>query len=503
MKLPRGSGILMHITSLPGRHGIGDLGQGAYDFVDFLAAAGQKYWQFLPLGPVSRAFNHSPYTTLSAFAGNVMMVDLDQLVERGLLEERDLSRRPEFPEYHVGFDMVYPFKKNLLKKAFQNFISAGKDKQYTSFCKKEQYWLDDYALFMALRKQNNYKGWHEWPRGQRLRQEKALAACRRELAGQIEYYRFQQFCFHTQWRRLHAYAGKKKIHLVGDIPIYVGGDSADVWCHPGCFSLDVRTHKPTHVAGVPPDYFSETGQRWGNPLYRWKKKDGRPNDELYEWWRHRFKVLFETVDICRIDHFRGFEAYWQIPAKEKTAINGKWVKGPGRGFFKEMEATIGDLPIIAEDLGLITPEVEELRDELGLPGMKVLQFAFDSDPDNAYLPHNFKTPNCVVYTGTHDNDTSLGWYMSDKGPEESKASVRRYAHSDGHEIHWDFVRLALSSIADMAIIPMQDILGFGNDCRMNAPGTTKGNWRWRLAPKFLSDEVRDRLRDETEFYGRK
>ena len=498
----RGSGVLLHITSLPGNYGIGDLGRGSRTFIDFLAAAGQRYWQFLPIGPVSRIFDCSPYMSLSAFAGNPLFVDPDQLADDGLLAEDDLAEGPEMSEYAVQFDVVIPHKTMLLRRAYGNFKNRELSGDYSRFCEKEAAWLDDYCLFMAIRNDRQQAAWSTWPSELAGRDAEALAETRLLLDDEIGYHKFVQFCFAKQWRAMRDYAEERGVVLVGDIPIYVSYDSADVWANRHCFRIDEQTLQPTHVAGVPPDYFSATGQRWGNPLYRWDNNGSGENLALQQWWRARFQRIFSTVDVVRIDHFRGFESFWEVPADEETAVNGRWVKGPGKPFFDAMAGDIGELPIIAEDLGIITPEVEKLRAELGFPGMKVLQFAFDSDADNLYLPHNYPDPNCVVYTGTHDNDTTLGWVYSSEVGDEAKSRARRYANSDGEDVHWDFLRMALSSVARTAIIPMQDVLGFGTDCRMNMPGTCEGNWRWRCAERFFGGELAARLRDETSFYGR-
>jgi len=355
---------------------------------------------------------------------------------------------------------------------------------------------------MSIREREGSSAWNKWPVKLARRDEGALRICRKELAGRLDYFKFEQYYFYKQWHRLRKYANSRGIKLIGDLPIYVGYDSSDVWANHGCFDLDKRTLTPNHVAGVPPDYFSETGQRWGNPLYLWKIGH-RKNQALYDWWRSRFRHLGRMVDLVRIDHFRGLESYWQVPAKEKTAVHGRWVKGPGHAFFDDMGDALGDLKIIAEDLGIITPEVIALRDKLGFPGMKILQFAFDPDEKNLYLPYNYETTNCVVYTGTHDNNTTLGWYLGEEGSEHAKSRARRYAncHNDC-QISWEFIRMAFASTAALAIIPMQDVLGFGGDCRMNLPGTSKGNWRWRCAPWFINGEVSGRLFSETKFYGR-
>ncbi len=498
----RGSGVLLHISSLPSAYGVGDLGAGARHFIDFLAAAGQKYWQFLPIGPCCRVFDNSPYMSLSAFAGNPLFIDPAQLAGDGFISEGVLRERPEFSEYLVDFDAIIPFKTALLRHAHERFRKQqGADEGFLRFCRAEAEWLDDYALFQAIRGEQRQGAWSGWPTPLAARRPDALAEARRRLAVEIDFHCFVQYIFYKQWRALQHYARDRHVALIGDIPIYVSYDSADVWAHRDCFRLDDRSLLPTHVAGVPPDYFSATGQRWGNPLYCWQK-NGVPHQPLYAWWRSRFHQIFRTVDIVRIDHFRGFESYWEIDADEETALNGRWVKGPGQAFFDAMAAAIGTLPIIAEDLGLITPEVETLRTAVGFPGMKVLQFAFDSDAANLYLPHNYQDPNCVVYTGTHDNDTTVGWYLSPGVAEGSKSRARRYANSSGEFIHWDFIRMAFASVARTAIVPLQDLLGFGSDCRMNKPSTDRGNWRWRCAPRFLSGSLAERLRDETAFYGR-
>lgn len=498
----RSSGILMHISSLPSQYGIGDLGWPAFDFIDFLERAGQRYWQFLPTAPSDIAYGCSPYMGLSAVAGNPLLISPDLLQEEGLLMMEDLGGGPAFSEYLVDFEQVTSFKKSLLGKSFEIFKRHTDKKEFDTFCKNESEWLDDYSMFMGLREKYACKSWNQWPAPLANREKKALVEEAWSLFDRFEYFKFEQYCFFKQWKRLRHYANKKGIFLIGDIPIYVSYDSADVWANQDCFELNKSTFLPTKVAGVPPDYFSDTGQRWGNPLYQWTKNKNK-NPSVYAWWKKRFRQTAKMVDIVRIDHFRGFEAYYEIPASEVNAIKGNWKKGPGSYFFEEMKCATENLAIIAEDLGIITPEVEKLRDKFGLPGMKILQFAFDSDHKNSYLPHNYTTTNCVVYTGTHDNNTTLGWYLGDKVPQESKDRANRYANTreDG-QIHWDFIRMAFSSIAAVAIVPMQDVLGFGEDCRMNMPGKTKGNWRWRCAARFLNDNVCGRLKSETEFYGR-
>jgi 4-alpha-glucanotransferase len=503
MTFPRSSGILLHITSLPGRHGIGDLGSAAHEFVDFLARAKQSCWQFLAVGPTNSGLDNSPYMSHSAFAGNPLVISPDLLLESGFIGAEDLPHIPAWSKYQVDFSAVTVFKDKLFSVAFSTFRKLEKVPAFDDFCRAEQAWLEDYALYMSLREEFDKKPWYEWPSAIAKRELAALHDWSRRLEDRISYHKFIQFCFFDQWQRLHEYAKRHGILMVGDIPFYVGQDSADVWAHQECFKLHPKNLLPTVVAGVPPDYFSATGQRWGNPVYRWKSRGNKPNRKLYEWWRLRFNHLLKMTDMVRIDHFRGFEASWQIPAAEETAMSGRWIKGPGASFFHEIWKKHETLPIIAEDLGVITPAVEKLLADLDLPGMKVLQFAFDSDEGNLYLPHNYQTPNCIVYTGTHDNDTTIGWYLSPDIPETSKDRARRYANiSENGQFNWDLIRIAFSSIAKTAITPLQDILGFGADCRMNTPSTCNGNWRWRCAPEFLTDDICRRLADETIFYRR-
>ena len=500
MKTNRSGGILIHFTSLPGPYGIGDF-ESAWNFLHFLKKAGQSCWQFLPTGPGADAFGQSPYMTLSAMAGNPLLISPQHLLKDGLVDNKDLADVPSFSAYRVNFADVEAFKERIFQTAYKTFLQRSDlQQQLSSFCASHP-WLHDYALFLSLREKHGYKAWNQWPKKFARCDKKTLKAAQHELSESIYYHKFIQFIFYRQWKKFRDQAKELGIKLIGDIPIYVGLDSADVWSNQSCFDLDQKTLQPRNVAGVPPDYFSDTGQRWGNPLYLWEV-DNMPNSHLYNWWRQRFTVLAEMVDIVRIDHFRGFEAYWQIPASEKTAIKGKWVKGPGVFFFDQVASEIKNLEIIAEDLGVITPEVAALRDTLGFPGMKILQFAFDSDEHNLYLPHNFETTNCIVYTGTHDNDTTVGWYHDNGIPQRSKDRARRYANCDGTVIHKDFIRLAYSSVARLALIPLQDALGFGNDCRMNKPSTQSDNWVWRCGPEFLRDDVADYLRGEIQFYGR-
>jgi 4-alpha-glucanotransferase len=498
----RMSGILLHPTSLPSRFGIGDLGSEAYRFVDFLADTRQRLWQVLPLGPTDRS--NSPYYCLSVFAGNPLLISLEALVEDGFLEASDLEDAPAFPKHRVDYEAVTEFKMPLLKKSFKIFqrkASQSQHDEFESFCKQKASWLDGYALYVAVREAHGYAAWNKWEKDIKLRQPEALRRWSRRLSWEIKCHKYLQFQFFKQWARLKNYCNNRGVRLFGDIPIYVSLDSETVWLHPELFYLDARG-KPTVVAGVPPDYFSATGQFWGNPLYRWDvmARDG------YAWWIERIRATLSLVDILRLDHFRGFEKYWEIPGGDTTAKNGRWVPGPGAALFEAIKKELGEIPFVAEDLGLITPEVHALRERLGFPGMKVLQFAFGGDPKNPYLPHNYPR-NCVVYTGTHDNNTTVGWFKErvTRSREEREAERKRalkYIGSDGREINWDFIRLALMSVADTVIIPLQDVLGLGSEARMNRPAKKKGNWTWRFTSDMLTDEIKNRLRELTTIYGR-
>jgi 4-alpha-glucanotransferase len=499
MPFPRASGILLHPTSFPSRFGIGDLGQEAYRFLDFLAESAQQLWQILPLGPTG--YGNSPYMCYSAMAGNPMLISLDQLQEDGLLSEADFAHCPEFPEDTVDFDRAIAYKLPLLRKACDRFLNtapAGEQQAFEEFCDRTSDWLDDYALFVAL-KQEVYDGtsWHTWPEEVAKRQPAALQHWRHELGNAILFQKYLQFEFFRQWSALKHYANKHHIQIVGDIPIYVAHDSADVWANPQFFCLDEETGEPALMAGVPPDYFSPTGQLWGNPVYDWENLE---KDE-FRWWIQRFQVVLESVDIIRIDHFRGFQAYWAVPQGEETAENGEWLDAPGDAFFQRLNQQLGQLPIIAEDLGVITPEVEALRDQYAFPGMKILQFAFDSGTGNPYLPFNYHSPNFVVYTGTHDNDTTCGWYG--KRSDDDNQKIWDYIGcSMGQGFHWDLIRLALSAIANQAIFPFQDILGLDSEARMNEPGVPEGNWGWRYRTGSISPEASQILAKYTRIYGR-
>ena len=507
MEYSRASGILLHPTSLPGPFGIGDLGAGAYHFVDFLQQSSQQVWQMLPLGPTS--FGNSPYQTYSAFAGNPLLLSLETLQAEGLLSAHDLTDTPPFPPHRVDYDAVTDFKQPLLWKAFEAFQHTAARPQrdeLAAFTQRQAEWLDDYTLFMALKETHHGASWTEWPRTIVRREPAAVAGWRQKLAALVQFHAFLQYQFFRQWQSLKAECQQHGIQLFGDVPIFIAHDSADVWAHPELFYLDRAGH-PTVVAGVPPDYFSRTGQRWGNPLYRWEAMAASG----YAWWIHRLRTTREMVDMLRLDHFRGFEAYWEVPAADDTAVNGRWVLGPGAAFFEAIREALGDLPIVAEDLGLITPEVRALRERYRLPGMRVLQFGFGGDPrTNEHCPHNY-TRDCVAYTGTHDNNTSLGWlhevdlHEDQDGLEAmqaERAALLKYMASNGREVHWDMIRLALASVGHLAIIPLQDILGLGQEARMNYPGKPQGNWRWRYSADLLTEELASRLRELTEIYGR-
>lgn len=491
----RAAGILLHPTSLPGRYGIGDLGQAAYRWVDFLQAAGQRLWQIMPLGPTG--YGDSPYQSFSAFAGNPYLISFESLVEEGLLAAETLAEVAEVPVGNIDYGAVISQKLELLSSSFDHFRAHGSDEQHASleeFLEQQRYWLEDYALFMACKDAHDGQPWNLWDEALRSRNASALLKAKVNYVDDIAKHIYWQWVFYQQWLRLKAYANAKDVRIIGDIPIFIAYDSADAWANPELFYFD-EGGNPTAVAGVPPDYFSDTGQRWGNPLYRWKKMQ----NQGFRWWVSRFKSTLEFVDIVRVDHFRGFEAYWEIPAEEPTAVKGRWVKSVGQPLFDAIRDALGDLPIIAEDLGVITPGVEKLRDDNALPGMKVLQFAFAGDASDPYLPHNYE-PNCVVYTGTHDNDTTLGWYQ--QCSEAEKDFIRRYMARDDSDIAWDFIRAALASVACFAIFPMQDVLRLGNQARMNTPGVATGNWAWRFREEMLEPWLAPALADMVEVYGR-
>ncbi len=507
MNFPRASGILLHPTSLPGRFGIGDFGAEAYKFIDFLAEAGQSYWQILPLGPTG--FGDSPYQCFSAFAGNTLLISPQKLAAENFLTAKEINSAPSFPAERVNYGEAIRWKNDLLKKAFERFrLTTSVDLRggFETFSQNAAFWLDDYALFRALKLGNNQVSWLEWDAPLRLRDEDALKQARENLHEEIQAQKFYQFLFFRQWTELKNYCAAKKIKIIGDVPIFVALDSADVWRNPSQFKLSADS-SPKVLAGVPPDYFSKTGQLWGNPIYDWKRMQA----DNFRWWTRRVRFTLETVDIVRVDHFRGFAAAWEVPGGEETAENGRWVNVPGKELFAALIGALGDLPVIAEDLGVITPDVEDLRDSLGFPGMRILQFAFGGGTDNHDLPHNY-IKNCAAYTGTHDNDTSVGWFHSHVGAGSTRnaAEISRehdfcldYLESDGSEIHWKLIRAVWASVADTAVAPMQDLLGLGNEARMNLPASDSGNWQWRCRTGDFSMEIAARLRKLTKIYGRK
>ena len=495
MNYNRASGVLLHPTSLPGSYGIGDLGPQAHRWLDFLAEAGCSLWQVLPLGPTG--YGDSPYHCFSAFAGNPYLISPEKLLEEGLLDPIDLENLPDFPTDHVDFGWLIPWKSNLLDRAYDHFLTNSSRRltnDFKEFQSIQAAWLDDFVLFMALKEAHGGDPWSSWSKPLLARSPDALDKLRKEMAESIQRQMFRQFIFFRQWIDLRTHAHKRNIKIIGDIPIFVAHDSADVWANLDLFYMDDKGH-PTVVAGVPPDYFSPTGQLWGNPLYRWDVHAATG----YVWWLERFRAVLSLVDIIRLDHFRGFSAYWEVPAGNPTAEIGQWVPGPGKDLLTAVQIGLGDLPIIAEDLGVITPDVVEMRDIFNLPGMKILQFSFSSTPDDPFLPHNYPV-NCVAYTGTHDNDTVLGWYESLTRKERS--FCLRYLPSDGQDLPWDMVRAIWRSMAMLSLAPMQDLLSLGTGARMNFPGRPSGNWTWRMPEDSLTDELCERLHDLNYLYSR-
>ena len=506
IKSSRASGILLHPTSLPSRFGIGDLGPEAYAFADFLRSSGQRFWQVLPLGPTG--YGDSPYACYSAFAGNTLLISPQKLLELGLLARTELEEFAKLPDDRVDFNLVHKSKDSLLRKAFDHFEHSTDSKlrgAFETFVEQNVSWLNDYALFQSLKTAHGGVAWNQWAPALVRRTPTAVASAAAQLQREVELHRFAQFLFFKQWFELKAYCNERDISIIGDIPIFVAFDSSDVWTNPDQFKLDVDG-SPIVVAGVPPDYFSSTGQYWGNPIYNWDRMlaDG------FRWWIERVRATLHVVDIARVDHFRGFAACWEIPGGDSTAERGQWVDAPGRELFTAITSAFGELPIIAEDLGVITPDVEKLRDDFGLPGMRILQFAFSSDTTNQDLPHNYRR-NVVVYTGTHDNDTTVGWFNSVAGEgstrsaeqiEKERKFCMKYLRTDGKEIHWDLIRAVLASVANTAIVPLQDLLGLGTEARMNLPNSTSGNWSWRFKAGALTEEHATRLRELTETYGR-
>ncbi|MBN2085388.1 MAG: 4-alpha-glucanotransferase [Anaerolineales bacterium] len=493
MKSPRRAGILLHPTSLPGPFGIGDLGPQARAWVDFLADAGQTIWQILPLNPTG--YGDSPYQCYSDFAGNASLVSPEEMAEEGLLIPAELDAHPPFPGRAADFGGAAAFKAQCFEKAFERLTSGGLprlEEEYRRFAGEERSWLEDFSLFLALKRAHQLRPWWEWEEDLALLRPEAVARARQTLAAEIDEIAFEQFLFRRQWDALRAYAGGKGIVILGDLPIFCAQDSCEVWSAKQYLQLD-GMGRPTVAAGVPPDYFSPTGQLWGNPIFDWDTLRA----ERYAWWIRRMRAALRASDLVRLDHFRGYLQYWAIPAGNPTAEIGQWRPGPGEDLFQRLREAIGGLPFIAEDLGVITEDVAALREKLALPGMRILQFAFDGEPDNPFLPHNFE-PHTVVYTGTHDNDTTLGWHLSLS--EEERARVDAYR--DGGEAAWDFIRMAWASVAETAICPLQDALGLGGEGRMNFPGRPAGNWGWRFGTEDLRADLAGRLRDLTELYGR-
>jgi 4-alpha-glucanotransferase len=495
MQFERSAGILLHPTSLPGKYGIGDLGNEAYKFVDFLVEAGQKLWQVFPLGPTG--YGDSPYQCFSAFAGNPLLISPDKLIEQKLLKDSDIKNFPD--SERIDYGNVINFKKELLSKAYNNYKSNSQsiEKEFKVFIEEQNSWLEDYSLFMAAKDFHNGASWNEWDKELILREENSLIFWKEKLHDEIQYHKFVQFLFFSQWKELKIYANEKGIKIIGDMPIFIAYDSSDLWSNKELFTVD-ETGMLTFVAGVPPDYFSATGQLWGNPLYKWEMME----KDDFLWWRKRFKALLELVDVIRIDHFRGFEAYWKIPGDAKTAQTGKWTKAPGEKLFDTVKKYLGDLPILAEDLGVITPPVEALRDKFNFPGMKVLQFAFGKGMETKFLPHNF-VPNCIVYTGTHDNDTTRAYFEKEKEKQSDIVEhAQKYLNYSGNELVFELVRNAYASVAVIVIIPMQDVLNLGGEARMNFPSTLGGNWSWRFNWNQVDKNLAEKYNDLTVLYER-
>jgi 4-alpha-glucanotransferase len=490
----RSAGVLLHPTSLPGRYGIGDLGYELISFLDWAQSAGARIWQVLPLNPPG--YGNSPYGCHSSYAGNPLLISPQRLLQESMLPEHALDGVPVFDDARVDFDEVCQFKTALLRKSWTHFEANATAEQrgWLERFESDNKWLDDWALFASMKEQHEGKPWTRWPQEIAMRDRAALTAAQKDLADEIRFHKFVQFLFFRQWAAVREAADTRRIRIMGDVPIYVAADSADVWANRDLFQLDEKG-EPTVVAGVPPDYFSATGQRWGNPLYRWDLM----REQGYRWWTSRFRAALRFADIVRVDHFRGFAAYWEIPSEEPTAIHGRWMPGPGRGLFDAVRTALGDLPLVAEDLGFITAEVHELRRAIDVPGMKILQFAF-SQVNSPHMPHCYE-PRTVVYTGTHDNDTARGWFTS-ASPVERQLAVA-YLGVDGHaDIEWSLIRAAFTSVAQTAIVPMQDILGLGSEARMNRPGDGRENWAWRMLPGTPTHAQASRFRHLAEITGR-
>ena len=498
MRFKRSSGVLCHLTSLPNEYGIGDLGAASFSFIDFLQAAGQSLWQILPLSPPAQG--NSPYSAYSAIAGNPLLLDLRELVVNGWLVESDLvmpSDQDSSAQF-VDFEAVKAFKIPLLRIAFERFKVDGRNdvmQQYQAFCESESEWLDDFALFEVLMDHFDESDWSLWPFDLVTREESAISFWKEKLSEQIAFSKFLQWLFASQWKAVKKYANERGVKMYGDMPIFVAYESADVWANQAIFAVDSKG-KRTFVAGVPPDYFSKTGQLWGNPLYNWEVIE----ETGYHWWNQRFAHALEQFDILRIDHFRGFEAYWEVPATAKTAIKGQWKKGPGEKPFNAANAKLGELPFIAEDLGMITDEVHRLRDHLGFPGMRVMHFGFDHVEDDFHRPSAFPE-HSVAYTGTHDNETTMGWYRSRRIAEGKVDPLDQVIKSD-QDIHFQLIEEVMRSASEVAVVPVQDLLGLGNEARMNRPGQANGNWGWRLEPGQLDSQLAIRLKELTRKHSR-
>ncbi|MCM8773965.1 MAG: 4-alpha-glucanotransferase [Candidatus Omnitrophica bacterium] len=494
----RGSGVLLHITSLPSPYGIGDFGKGAYRFVDFLYETKQSYWQILPINPTMEIYGNSPYSSISAFSGNPLFISPEILWENSLLSKSIIKDIPKFSSTKCDYSKVIPYKEKILINSYLCFKKLKSKQEYEEFCGNNSFWLDDYVLFVIIKKIMGGKIWSEWDRELKDRDTSALEKIKKKYKDDIDKVKFSQYIFYKQWSLLKKYCNEKGIKIIGDIPIYVSYDSADVWANPQNFKLD-SDKKPIFVAGVPPDYFSKTGQLWGNPVYHWDNL----KKENFSWWLLRLEHNLRLFDIIRIDHFRGLVAYWEVPAEEKTAVNGKWVSVPVNDFFEAIYQKFPHMPFIAEDLGVITPDVEEIRVRFKLAGMKILLFAFgENNPKHPYLIHNYDK-NYVVYTGTHDNNTARGWFEHEAKDEEKKRLFLYLGRKvSSEEVSWELIRLAMISVADTVIFPMQDILGLGEEARMNIPSTTQGNWQWRLTEKQLSSSLTEKLLEMTEIYGR-
>ncbi len=500
MQFDRASGVLLHLTSLPSRYGIGDLGKEAYDFVDFLKRANQKLWQILPLNPP--ASGGSPYNCFSAFAGNALLISIDKLIEDDLLKVGEVTNVPNFAETKVEFSKVIKFKNELFLKAFDRFDKSAEGDDYAQFKKENEYWLPDFCLYMSLKEHFNNRAWNRWDTDIAFREKQAIERCKNKLADEIRYQEFLQYIFSKQWSELKYYANHNGIKILGDLPIFVAHDSSDVWVHPELFDLDDEGNS-RKVAGVPPDYFSKTGQLWGNPHFNWK----RMQEDNFLWWRKRFERPVEQVDITRIDHFRGFEAYWEVDASEKTAVKGKWVKAPGYELFSAVKQHLGNLPIIVEDLGFITPEVNEMKKKYGFPGMKILQFSFDEKAPIKSRPEGYEK-HCVVYTGTHDNDTLLAWHRGLKQSKNTrvlKILEKYYGINNSmseEKVCWALIEVVYKTKANFAIVPLQDILCLDNEARMNYPGTVSGNWAWRYKREDITKGMQEKLAILSQKYHR-